>query len=160
VGIAGCVAGGRPGAEAGHAALTLCNRTSYILYAATSAIQSPKSETQGWTRITPGDCQLARKEPLQAANYLVYARSGIAHSGPSRAWGGAYPVCVKDTNFSIKQGGDPALLLRRRHLRTALCHLGQSRQKRLDHEFRRKAGDEPGRGAACRGQAPAEGQWL
>ena len=86
-----------------HAALTLCNRTSYILYAATSAIQSPKSETQGWTRITPGDCQLARKEPLQAANYLVYARSGIAHSGPSRAWGGAYPVCVKDTNFSIKQ---------------------------------------------------------
>ena len=86
-----------------HAALTLCNRTSYILYAATSAIQSPKSETQGWTRIAPGDCQLARKEPLQAANYLVYARSGIAHSGPSRAWGGAYPVCVKDTNFSIKQ---------------------------------------------------------
>ena len=86
-----------------HAALTLCNRTSYILYAATSAIQSPKSETQGWTRIAPGDCQLARKEPLQASNYLVYARSGIAHSGPSRAWGGAYPVCVKDTNFSIKQ---------------------------------------------------------
>jgi len=86
-----------------HAALTLCNRTSYILYAATSAIQSPKSETQGWTRIVPGDCQLARKEPLQAASYLVYARSGMAHSGPSRAWGGAYPVCVKDTNFSIKQ---------------------------------------------------------
>jgi uncharacterized membrane protein len=90
-----------------HAALTLCNRTSYILYAATSAIQSPKSETQGWTRITPGDCQLARKEPLQAANYLVYARSGIAHSGPSRAWGGAYPVCVKDTNFSIQQAVTP-----------------------------------------------------
>lgn len=90
-----------------HAALTLCNRTSYILYAATSAIQSPKSETQGWTRIAPGDCQLARKEPLQAASYLVYARSGIAHSGPSRAWGGAYPVCVKDTNFSIKQAVTP-----------------------------------------------------
>ncbi|HWU56544.1 MAG TPA: DUF1036 domain-containing protein [Rhizomicrobium sp.] len=90
-----------------HAALTLCNRTSYVLYAATSAIQSPKSETQGWTRIAPGDCQIARKEPLQAANYLVYARSGIAHSGPSRAWGGAYPVCVKDTDFSIKQAVTP-----------------------------------------------------
>jgi uncharacterized membrane protein len=90
-----------------HAALTLCNRTSYILYAATSAIQSPKSETQGWTRIAPGDCQLARKEPLQAASYLVYARSGLAHSGPPRAWGGAYPVCVKDTNFSIKQAVTP-----------------------------------------------------
>jgi uncharacterized membrane protein len=86
-----------------HAALTLCNRTSYILYAATSAVQSPNSETQGWTRIVPGECQLARKEPLTAQSYLVYARSGIAHSGPSRAWGGANPVCVKDTNFSIRQ---------------------------------------------------------
>jgi len=99
------VAGLMPGQA--EAALTLCNRTSYILYAATSAIQSPKSETQGWTRIAPGDCQLARKEPLQAASYLVYARSGIAHSGQSRAWGGAYPVCVKDTNFSLKQAVTP-----------------------------------------------------
>jgi uncharacterized membrane protein len=86
-----------------HAALTLCNRTSYILYAATSAIQSPRSETQGWTRIAPGDCQLARKEPLTAETYLVHARSSIAHSGPARAWGGSYPVCVKDANFTIKQ---------------------------------------------------------
>jgi uncharacterized membrane protein len=87
-----------------HAALTLCNRTSYVLYAATSAVQSPRSDTQGWTRIAPGDCQLARKEPLIAESYLVHARSSIAHSGPARAWGGAYPVCVKDANFSIKLG--------------------------------------------------------
>jgi len=86
-----------------HAALTLCNRTSYILYAASAAIQSPKSQAQGWTRIVPGDCQLARKEPLEAENILVYARSGLAHSGPPRAWGGAYPVCVKDTNFFLTQ---------------------------------------------------------
>jgi uncharacterized membrane protein len=90
-----------------QAALTLCNRTSYILYAATSAIQSPKSETQGWTRIAPGECELARKEPLTAETYLVHARSGIAHSGPPRAWGGAYPVCVKDTNFTIRQAVTP-----------------------------------------------------
>jgi uncharacterized membrane protein len=87
-----------------QAALTLCNRTSYILYAATSAIQSPRSDTQGWTRMAPGDCQLARKEPLTAETYLVHARSSLAHSGPARAWGGSYPVCVKDGNFSIRQG--------------------------------------------------------
>lgn len=87
-----------------QAALTLCNRTSYILYAATSAIQSPRSETQGWTRIAPGDCQVARKEALTAETYLVHARSSLAHSGPARAWGGSYPVCVKDGNFVIKQG--------------------------------------------------------
>ena len=87
-----------------QAALTLCNRTSYILYAATSAIQSPRSQTQGWTRITPGECQLARKEPLTAETYLVHARTSLAHSGPARAWGGGYPVCVKDANFSTAQG--------------------------------------------------------
>jgi uncharacterized membrane protein len=86
-----------------RAALTLCNRTSYILYAATSAIQSPRSQTQGWTRIVPGECQLARKEPLTAETYLIHARSSLAHSGPARTWGGNYPVCVKDTNFVINQ---------------------------------------------------------
>lgn len=87
-----------------QAALTLCNRTSYILYAATSAVQSPRSETSGWTRIAPGDCQLTRKEPLTAETYLVHARSSIAHSGPSRAWGGTVPVCVKDGSFTLRRG--------------------------------------------------------
>lgn len=91
-----------------QAALTLCNRTSYILYAATSALQSPRSETTGWTRIAPGDCQLTRKEPLTAETYLVHARSSIAHSGPARAWGGAVPVCVKDGNFTIRRGAAQA----------------------------------------------------
>jgi uncharacterized membrane protein len=87
-----------------QAALTLCNRTSYILYAATSAMQNPRSETSGWTRIAPGECQLTRKEPLTAETYLVHARSSIAHSGPARAWGGSVPVCVKDGNFTIRSG--------------------------------------------------------
>ncbi|HET7084298.1 MAG TPA: DUF1036 domain-containing protein [Rhizomicrobium sp.] len=95
-------------AKPAQAALTLCNRTSYILYAATSAIHppgndTPGSDTQGWTRIVPGDCQVARQEPLTAESYLVHARSGIAHSGPARAWGGATSVCVKDGDFSLKQ---------------------------------------------------------
>lgn len=86
-----------------RAALTLCNRTSYILYAATSAIQSPRSETEGWTRVAPGECQVARKETLTGQTWLVHARTSLAHSGPPRAWGGAYPVCVKDADFAIRQ---------------------------------------------------------
>jgi len=86
-----------------QAALTLCNRTSYILYAATSAVQGSRSETEGWTRVAPGECQTARKEPLTAQSYLVHARSSLAHSGPARAWGGNQPVCVKDGNFAVKQ---------------------------------------------------------
>jgi uncharacterized membrane protein len=86
-----------------RAALTLCNRTSYVLYAATAAVKGPQSQTQGWTRIAPGDCQVARKEALTAETYLVHARSSLAHSGPARAWGGGFPLCVRDTNFTLNQ---------------------------------------------------------
>ena len=86
-----------------EATLTLCNRTSYVLYAATAAVKSPGSETRGWTRIVPGDCQQARREDLTAQSYLVYARSSLAHSGSGRSWGGNFPLCVADTNFDLKQ---------------------------------------------------------
>jgi uncharacterized membrane protein len=86
-----------------HAELKLCNRTSYILYAATAATRNQQSSAQGWTRITPGDCQVARNELLSAETYLVYARSSLAHSGPAHAWGGNFPLCVKDANFIINR---------------------------------------------------------
>ena len=90
-------------AEPAEAALKLCNRTSYILYAATSAVTSPGSATHGWTRIAPGDCQIALAGKLTAPNYLVYARSALVYSGPQRAWGGNFPTCVKDGDFTLNQ---------------------------------------------------------
>ena len=82
--------------------LKLCNRTSYVLEAATSTIKNTDSLTQGWSRIIPGDCAVAIKGPL-AASYLVYAHTSLAHAGPQRAWGGAFPVCVKDSDFVLHQ---------------------------------------------------------
>jgi uncharacterized membrane protein len=95
-------------ASPASAALKLCNRTSYILYAATSAVFDRGSSTQGWTRIAPGDCQIGRPERLTSQSYLVYARSALAHSGPERAWGGDFPLCVKDANFVLNRRGNPA----------------------------------------------------
>ncbi len=86
-------------ASPASAALKLCNRTSYILYGAVSAVTSPGSVTQGWTRITPGDCATAIPAPLTAQSYMVYARSSLAHAGQQKAWGGDFPVCVKDSDF-------------------------------------------------------------
>jgi uncharacterized membrane protein len=86
-----------------QAALTLCNRTSYVLYAATAVVKGPQAQSRGWTRIVPGDCQVARSEDLGAETTLVHARSSLAHSGPAKAWGGKLPICVKDANFSIDQ---------------------------------------------------------
>jgi uncharacterized membrane protein len=92
-----------------EAALTLCNRTSYILYAATAAIKGTQSQTQGWVRVAPGECQMTRKENLTADTYLVHARSSLAHSGPARAWGGSFPMCVKDANFTLSRAGTMAV---------------------------------------------------
>jgi uncharacterized membrane protein len=86
-----------------RAALTLCNRTSTVLYAATAAVQGPQAQAKGWTRIAPGDCQVARGEDLTAQTYLVHARSSLAHGGPAKAWGGKLPICVKDANFNLTQ---------------------------------------------------------
>jgi uncharacterized membrane protein len=91
------------------AALKLCNRTSTILYAATAAIRSPQSQTQGWTRIVPGDCQVARAEDLTAETYMIYARSSLAYSGPAKAWGGGFPMCAADANFRFSQTGTMAV---------------------------------------------------
>jgi len=95
-------------ASPAEAALKLCNRTSYILYAATSAVSGNGSSTKGWIRIAPGDCQIARPEKLSSQSYLVYARSALAHSGPERAWGGDFPLCVKDGDFTLNRRGAAA----------------------------------------------------
>jgi uncharacterized membrane protein len=84
-----------------QAALTLCNRTSTVLYAATAATRGAQTQVQGWTRIVPGDCQVARAEDLVAQTYLVHARSSLAHSGPAKAWGGKLPICARDGNFNF-----------------------------------------------------------
>ena len=91
-----------PGAA--HAELKLCNRSSYIVYAATAQAKGSNRQTQGWTRIVPGDCETALTNSLAGQNTLVYARSALAHSGPQRAWGGKALLCVRDVNFNLRQG--------------------------------------------------------
>jgi len=96
---AGLAATGLPA----HATLTLCNRTSYVLEAATSALGGGVAEVKGWTRIAPGDCVAARPESLKGRAWFVHARSSIAHGGPARAWGGKHLFCVRNGNFSLKR---------------------------------------------------------
>ncbi len=84
--------------------LKICNRTSYVLEAATQTIvKNTESLTHGWIHLTPGNCAVAVKGELNGASYMVYARSSLAHAGPPRAWGGSFPVCVKDEDFTLHQ---------------------------------------------------------
>ena len=87
-------------ASPASAAMRACNRTSYVLYAATGESTGATVASQGWMRIAPGGCKTVLPSDLTAPAYYIYARSSQAHSGPSRAWGGSTDVCVKDTNFS------------------------------------------------------------
>lgn len=85
-----------------YAALQVCNRTSYVLYAATGWSTDTDNITQGWTRVVPGGCAMPIKQMLTAKSYYLYARSSQAYSGTARAWGGNIQLCVKDPNFSLK----------------------------------------------------------
>jgi len=84
------------------ASLKLCNRTSYVLYAATAETTGAGTTTRGWTRIVPGGCAVAVPGPLASSGYEVYARTSRAHRGPAHDWGGTDNRCVKDTDFSLK----------------------------------------------------------
>lgn len=84
-------------AEAG---LTLCNRTSTVLYAATAALTMPDATVKGWTRLAPGACAEAIRGDLTAQAYYLYAKTSRAHAGAPRAWSGATRVCAKDKDFS------------------------------------------------------------
>ena len=89
-------------ASPASAALDLCNRTSYVLYASTGEASASNVVTHGWTRIAPGSCAVAIAGPLRASGAYVYARTSRAHRGPAHAWGGKIPLCVKDTDFSLQ----------------------------------------------------------
>ncbi len=85
-----------------EAAMTVCNRTSYVLYAATGVGADAAVTAQGWSRVAPGGCRIVLPNDLTAPAYYLYARSSQAHSGAARAWGGTVPICVKDTNFTSR----------------------------------------------------------
>jgi uncharacterized membrane protein len=97
-GVAGISLAAAPAAADMH----LCNQTSYVLYTAIGFQAGSGMATRGWTRIAPGDCALTMREPLALPVYYIYARSSQAHSGPSRAWGGQFRLCAKDTDFSLQ----------------------------------------------------------
>ncbi len=85
-----------------HADFKLCNRTSYILDAATASAADKDFLSQGWTRVAPGECEVAVKGDLKPITYYIYARSSLAHSGPPRAWGGTVPICIQESDFSLR----------------------------------------------------------
>jgi len=86
-------------AEAGY---RLCNRTSYVVYAAVGFQAGSDIFAQGWRQLLPGYCGTAIAEPLNAPVYYAYARTSDAHAGEAHAWGGEIRLCGRMADFSLK----------------------------------------------------------
>ena len=93
-------------AQSGNDGYRLCNRTSFILEAATGRPEGQSVIVQGWTRVRPGECRVALDAPLKPGVYFVFARSSKAHRGGQRIWPGEIPLCV-DPNGSFSVESPP-----------------------------------------------------
>jgi uncharacterized membrane protein len=80
---------------------TVCNESSFITEVAIAYPEGERRVTEGWTRLRPGECQIARRTPLVPGLHHIYARSSPAHRGGMREWSGATPLCVDSGDFSI-----------------------------------------------------------
>ncbi|MEZ6031254.1 MAG: DUF1036 domain-containing protein [Hyphomonadaceae bacterium] len=86
-------------AQSGISGWQLCNRTSYVIEAATGRPDGDDVIVEGWTRLRPGGCEIAVSGPLRQGAHFVYARSSKAHRG-GQSWSGKTPLCV-DVNGSF-----------------------------------------------------------
>jgi|JI10StandDraft_1071094.scaffolds.fasta_scaffold114355_2 uncharacterized membrane protein len=89
-----------PSSAQGGSGWELCNRTSFVIEAATGRPDGEEVIVEGWTRLRPGQCRNAIAGPLKNGVYFVFARSSKAHRGGQRDWSGEIPLCV-DTNGSF-----------------------------------------------------------
>ena len=86
-----------------QADLKLCNRTSYVLEAATSTIKNTDSLTQGWTPHHSRRLRRRHQGPAEPPATWSMPAPRWPMPGRERAWGGAFPVCVKDGDFILHQ---------------------------------------------------------
>ena len=95
-------------AAAGPAAAqwTICNESSYVAEIAIAYPETDRRVTEGWTRVRPGQCEMARRTTLTPGMHHLYARSSAAHRGGLREWAGSTPMCVDARDFSL--AGDAA----------------------------------------------------
>jgi uncharacterized membrane protein len=94
-------------AQEGTSGWTLCNRTSYIIEAATGRPEDDGITVSGWVKLQPGACKTAVAGPLQPKYHFLYARTSSAHRGGQREWGGKTPLCVDSiVSFEIESPPD------------------------------------------------------
>lgn len=99
-------------AEAKSRGLVLCNKTDYLVWAATGQLNDDQFESRGWTRVPVGECAQVINQNLDSRYYFFYAEAVTQNgdvaveAGRRKIWGGEKPLCSKPTRFAIKGDED------------------------------------------------------
>lgn len=88
-------------ATVAHAALTLCNRTSYQMDAAIGLEKRANVTTRGWFHMDPGQCRQVFDGALDVDMVYVHARTPPVYGAAPLPQSGNADFCVRDGNFDI-----------------------------------------------------------
>ena len=94
--------------EASQRGLTLCNKTSHLVWAATGMLRADVFESRGWTRVPGTSCVQVFNQTLDDRYYFYYAEAmdekgkSIVEAGRRKTWGGDQNLCTKPTRFVIR----------------------------------------------------------
>lgn len=83
------------------AALEFCNRSSYLLDAASAHEVEDGFLVQGWFKLNPGECKKVFSENLGDKEHYAFARTRPAHGASRRLTSGDRMLCIDTVDFSF-----------------------------------------------------------
>jgi uncharacterized membrane protein len=92
--------------------LIMCNKTDYLVWAATGIVREDSFESRGWHRIDAKDCEQVINGNLDDKYYFYYAEAvtdtgrQAVRAGRPVLWQGDFTMCTKSTRFVINNRED------------------------------------------------------
>ncbi len=102
--------------EADERGLIICNRTQYLVWAASGQLRQDDFQSTGWLPIPATQCAQVINSNLTDRFYFYYAEAvhedgrPVREAGRARVWAGDKALCIKPTRFAIT--GDENCLAR------------------------------------------------
>ena len=92
--------------------LIMCNKTDYLVWAATGIVREDSFESRGWHRVDANDCAQVINGNLDDKYYFYYAEAvtdtgrQAVRAGRPVLWQGDFTMCTKSTRFVINNRED------------------------------------------------------
>ena len=87
--------------------LIMCNKTDYLVWAATGIVREDSFESRGWHRVAANECAQVINRNLDDKYYFYYAEAvtetgrQAVRAGRPVLWQGDFIMCTKSTRFVI-----------------------------------------------------------